>query len=95
MSRTFKDRPGFRLRFACAAITLDRSDRPGELRVLNPDAPDLLTDLRALAAEIAASRGRLTVELPASEVWRGPVPGLGRLGREKAARDRVAARLGL
>ncbi|HMR60705.1 MAG TPA: hypothetical protein PKD62_09255, partial [Amaricoccus sp.] len=95
MSRTFKDRPGFRLRFACAAITLDRSDRPGELRVLNPDAPDLLTELRALAAEIAASRGRLTVELPASEVWRGPVPGLGRLGREKAARDRVAARLGL
>ncbi len=95
MSRSFIEKPGFRLRFAYSAITLDRSDRPGELRVFNPDDPDLSGELSQVAAEIACCQGRLTVELPASEVWRGPVSGLGRLRRDRTARGKVAARLGL
>ena len=75
MSRTSFGKPEFRLAFDYPHITVTRSDAQEPVRVFEIGAPDLVAELRRLAAEIDGARGRLTVVLPEGEVGGHDGPG--------------------
>jgi hypothetical protein len=88
--------PGFRLIFGIPDIVLTRDGAEPPILTMSAEAPGLIRDLRHCAALVAAAGGaRLTVVLPAGEVWRGlPVlPGRTPFGRRQAAWRRAAAEL--
>ena len=90
-------KPGFRLLLGYPDIILTRDDAAEPVGSAAPGSDRFGADLRRLAAEVLRCGGRLTVVLPASEVWRGQVDPGGRAPRAewRAARARAAAALGV
>ena len=90
-------KPGFRLLLGYPDIILTRDDAAEPVGSAAPGSDRFGADLRRLAAEVLRCGGRLTVVLPASEVWRGQVEPGGRAPRAewRSARARAAASLGV
>lgn len=93
MSSTSSRQPDFRLVFGYPnVVTLWRRGTPEPVGSAVPGSPGFFDDLRFLAAEVRARRGRLTAVLPEAEVWRGRLALTGRtpLSRRRDARAVIA-----
>ena len=90
-------KPEFRLQLGYPEVILTRDGETEPIGSAAPGTERFGADLRRLAAEVLRAGGRLTVVLPASEVWRGQVEPGGRAPRAewRAARARAAAALGV
>lgn len=90
-------KPEFRLLLGYPDVILHHEDSAEPVGSATPGTERFGADLRRLAAEVIRAGGRLTVVLPASEVWRGQVEPGGRAPRAewRAARTRAAATLGV
>ncbi len=105
MSRTPFGKPEFRLAMDYPHITVTRHDArvsgdaapDAPVRAYDLASPTLVAELRRLGAEIRAARGRLTVILPAGEVWRGRLALGEAKPRERGniARSQAAQAMGL
>lgn len=86
MSRQGAGTPEFRLRFGYPYIEIERVGAPPERVSLEADPGPAL---RAFAAEVTRSGGRLTAALPEAEVWRGRVAAseAGEVARRAAAAE--------
>jgi len=78
MSRAIFRKPDFRLALDYPNITLCRAGRPEPVGSAMLDSPDAARQVARLGA--AAGGARVTVVLPADEVWRGTIE-LGKAGR--------------
>jgi len=97
MSSRSTRKPEFRLHMGYPYITLTREGEDTPLGLATPEAHGFVAALRGLAAEVARTHGRITVTLPAAEIWRGLLDLSGRplVARHRAARQHVAAELGV
>ena len=97
MSSITTRKPEFRLQLGYPDVILTREGETEPIGSATPGSDRFGADLRRLAAEVLRGGGRLTVVLPASEVWRGQVEPGGRAPRAewRAARARAAAALGV
>jgi hypothetical protein len=97
MSSSTNRKPEFRLHLGYPYVTLTREDEGEPLCRAAPDRPGFAAALREIAAEVARQRGRVSVVLPAGEVWRGELEARGRspIDRMQAARASIAADLGV
>lgn len=89
-------KPGFRLLLGYPDVILLRDGEHQPVGVAHPGTSGFAADLRRLAGEVLRAGGRLTVVLPATEVWRGRVAPRNRAPRAqwRAARDRASEALG-
>ncbi len=97
MSSTSNRQPDFRLVFGYPnVVTLWRRGETEPVGSADAGSPGFLADLRALAAEVRARRGRLTAVLPEAEVWRGRLALVGRtpVSRRRDARETIAGVFG-
>jgi len=97
MSSIVTRKPEFRLQLGYPDVILTREGETEPIGIATPGSDRFGADLRRLAAEVLRGGGRLTVVLPASEVWRGQVEPGGRMPRAewRSARARAAASLGV
>lgn len=95
MSRFQFRRPVFRLVFGRDDARLHGPRGGPPLHSVRLDAPDLDAQLREVGRVVGSAGGRVTVEIPASEVWSAHVAGPGRIGRWFAARRAASRALGL
>ena len=97
MSSPTSRKPEFRLVFGYPSITLVEQGRPEPVAEVDLADPALATRLRVLGGTVARARGRLTVVLPESEVWRGAfeLRGATPLARRTEARGAAAARMAI
>ncbi len=97
MSSPTSRKPEFRLVFGYPSITLVEQGRPEPVAEVDLADPTLATRLRVLGGTVARARGRLTVVLPESEVWRGALElrGATPLARRTEARGAAAARMAI
>lgn len=97
MSSNSIRKPEYRLLLGYPDVVLTRVGVEDPVGTAAPGTERFGADLRRLAAEVVRAGGRLTVVLPAGEVWRGQVEPEGRAPRAewRAARIRAAAALGV
>jgi hypothetical protein len=90
-------KPEFRLLLGYPDVVLTRVGVEEPVGSATPGSEGFAADLRRVASEVLRAGGRLTVVLPASEVWRGQLEPGGRAPRAEwqAARTRAAAALGV